>query len=41
MIFLPKVTLIALTGLNYKTAEHAEAIRKSCEGIEWGDVKFI
>jgi len=41
MIFLPKVTLIALTGLNYKTVEHAEAIRKSCEGIEWGDVKFI
>lgn len=38
---LPNVTLIALTGINYKTKEHAEAIRKSCEGIDFGDVKLI
>lgn len=38
---LPNVTLICLTGINYKTDEHAEAIRKSCEGIDFGDVKLI
>lgn len=40
-IQLSNVTLICLTGINYKTAEHAEAIRKSCEGIDFGDVKLI
>ncbi len=38
---LPNVTLIALTGLGYKTEEHVEALRKSCEGIEFGAVKLI
>lgn len=40
-IKLPNVTLIALTGIGYKTAEHVEAIKKSCEGIEFGAVKLI
>lgn len=40
-IKLPNITLIAMTGLDYKTAEHAEALRKSCEGIEFGAVKLI
>lgn len=39
MLKLPQVTLIALTGKNL--AEHEEAIRKSCEGVEWGAVKLI
>lgn len=38
---LPQVTLIAMTGLGYKTQEHIEALKKSCEGIEFGDVKLI
>lgn len=41
MLELPSVTLIALTGLGYKTPEHVEALRKSCEGIKWGAVKLI
>lgn len=41
MIKLPQITLIAMTGLGYKTNEHVEAIRKSCEGIEFGAVKLI
>lgn len=40
-IHLPDVTLIAMTGLGYKTPEHVEALKKSCEGIEWGAVKLI
>lgn len=36
---LPNVTLIALTNKNIP--EHEEAIRKSCEGIEFGAVKLI
>lgn len=41
MIKLHDITLIALTGIDYKTSEHAFALEKSCEGIEWGDVKLI
>ncbi len=41
MISLLDVTLIAITGIGYRTEEHAEALRKSCEGIEFGDVKLI
>lgn len=41
MLELPEVTLIALTGLYYKPPEHQEAIRKSCEGIEFGAVKVV
>lgn len=36
---LPDVTLIALTSLDWEG--HKKAIDKSCEGIEWGDVKII
>lgn len=39
MLRLPRVTLIALTSKNIPA--HEEAIRKSCEGIEWGGVKLI
>lgn len=38
---LPQITLIALTGLGYKTQEHIDALNKSCEGIEFGEVKLI
>lgn len=41
MIKLPQVTLIAVTGLGYKTQEHVNALKKSCEGIEFGQVKLI
>lgn len=39
MLKLPQCTLIALTGKDFPA--HDEAIKKSCEGIEWGDVKMI
>lgn len=39
MLKLPNVTLIALTSLDFEG--HKRAIDKSCEGIEWGDVKII
>lgn len=38
---LPQVTLIAMTGLGYKTQEHLDALNKSCEGIKFGEVKLI
>lgn len=38
---LPQVTLVAMTGIGYKTEEHVGAIKKSCEGIEFGEVKLI
>lgn len=38
---LPNVTLIALSGIDYQTKENLEAIKKSCEGIEWGAVKYV
>lgn len=38
---LPNCTLIALTGLGYKTAEHVEALNKSCEDIDFWSVKLI
>ncbi len=41
MLKLPNVTLIALTGLGYKTAEHVEALKKSSQDIEFGAVKLI
>lgn len=41
MIKLPQVTLACMTGVGYKTEEHKEAIRKSCEGIQFGAVKLI
>lgn len=39
MLQLPNVTLIALTNRDFEG--HKTAIEKSCEGIEWGDVKII
>lgn len=39
MLELPQITLIALTGKDFPS--HDEAIKKSCEGIEWGAVKVI
>lgn len=39
MLKLPNVTLIAVTGKDFDA--HDVAIKKSCEGIEWGDVKII
>ena len=41
MLKLPDVTLIIISGLNYQTKENIEAIKKSCEKIEWGAVKYI
>lgn len=41
MIELPQVTLIALTGTNYKRKEHLDALWKSQEGIRFGEVKLI
>lgn len=38
---LPDVTLIVLGGIGYKQDENAEAIKKSCEGIKFGAVKYI
>lgn len=39
MLSLPKVTLVALTSLDFPG--HKAAIDKSCEGIEWGGVKIV
>ena len=39
MLHLPNITLIALTNRDFEG--HKKAIDKSCEGIEWGDVKII
>lgn len=39
MLKLPHVTLICLTGQNFQ--KHKEVIDKSCENIEFGDVKII
>ncbi len=41
MLKLPNVTLIALSGLGYDTEGNIEALEKSSEGIEWGDVKYV
>jgi hypothetical protein len=39
MLRLPRITLIALTNRDFDG--HKKALGKSCEGIEWGDVKLI
>lgn len=41
MLKLSNVTLIALSGIDYQTNENISAIKKSCEGVEWGAVKYI
>lgn len=33
--------MVVLSGVNYQTKENIEAIKKSCEKIEWGAVKYI
>jgi len=38
---LPEVTLVALTGVNYKRKEHQEALYKSQDGIRFGEAKLI
>ncbi len=38
---LNKVTLIAISGVDYQTKENIEAIKKSCEQINFGEVKYI
>ena len=35
------ITLVAVTGLYYDVEGHKKAIKKSCEGIEFGAVKII
>jgi len=39
MLKLPNVSLVALTNKNFE--DHKKAIDKSCEAIEFGDVKII
>lgn len=41
MLKLPTVTLVALSGIGYQVKENIEALKKSCDGIEWGAVKYI
>lgn len=41
MLDLHQVTLIALSGIDYQTKENLKAIKKSCEGVKWGAVKYI
>ncbi len=41
MFKLSQVTLITLSGLNYQSQEHLAALEKSCQGIEFGAVKYI
>lgn len=41
MLQLPNVTLIALSGIGHKADENADALRKSCERVEFGAVKYI
>lgn len=38
---LPNVSLVCLSGIGYEQQKNAEAIIRSCDGIEWGDVKYI
>lgn len=41
MFKLNNLTLIALSGIGYDQQANAEALEKSCEGIEFGAVKYI
>lgn len=40
-IQLPNVTLIAITGVKYKTEEHVKALYTSSQGIDFGDTKLV
>lgn len=35
------ITLVAVTGINYRTQEHLKALEESQKGIEFGDVKLL
>lgn len=41
MLFLPNITLIVLSGIDYETKGNLEALKKSRLGIKWGAVKYI
>lgn len=41
IINLPQVTLIAMTGVGYKTNDHVKAIKESTKDIKFGAVRFI
>lgn len=41
MLNLDKITLVVLSGVDYQTIENLDAIKKSCEKIKWGAVKYI
>ena len=41
MIHLPSVTLIALSGIGYRTDKMVNALNYSQKGIEFGAVKYI
>uniref|UniRef100_A0A6M3J883 DUF5672 domain-containing protein n=1 Tax=viral metagenome TaxID=1070528 RepID=A0A6M3J883_9ZZZZ len=41
MLKLPDITLVAVSGLGYQTAENIKALEKSQEGIEFGAVKYL
>ena len=41
MLKLPQTTLVALTGIGYKTEEHKRALELSCLGIEFGKVLLL
>lgn len=38
---LPQITLVALTSIYYDAETHQKALEKSCENIEFGDVKIV
>ena len=41
MLKLPKITLVALSGIGYRTDKMVNALNYSQKGIEFGDVKYI
>ena len=41
MLKLPQVSLVALTGLGWRTDESINALKYSQRGIEFGEVKYV
>ena len=41
MLKLPQVTLVAITGDNYRQQEHLDMLKKSSEKIQFGAVKLV
>lgn len=41
MFELPQITLVAVTGKDYKTKEHFDALDYSTKGIKFGEVKLL